>query len=144
MKREKITFSNEDNIDIAAILDLPIDQEPKAYVLFAHCFTCSKNLNAVKNISRAFTSNGFAVLRFDFTGLGNSEGDFEDTNFSTNIEDLKSAASFLKKEYKAPQLLVGHSLGGAAVLMAAAEIESVEAVATVGAPSCPDHVRHLF
>lgn len=144
MKQKKVKFKNEQDIEIAARLDLPVDQHPRAFLIFAHCFTCSKDLLAVKNISRAFTAKGFAVLRFDFTGLGHSDGDFEDTNFSTNISDLVSAAAFLEKEYQAPKLLVGHSLGGAAVLVAARQIKSIEAVATIGAPSCPNHVSNLF
>lgn len=144
MRQEKISFTNQDNQKIAAKLDLPIDQSPKAYVLFAHCFTCSKDLLAVKNISRGLTSNGLAVLRLDFTGLGQSEGAFEDTNFTTNISDLVEASSFMKDHYEAPKLLIGHSLGGAAVIMAASKIKSVQAVATIAAPSSPNHVSHLL
>jgi putative redox protein len=113
-------------------------------VLFAHCFTCNKNLTAVRNISRALTSAGFAVLRFDFTGLGESEGDFADTNFSSNVADLVFAARYLEENYEAPSILVGHSLGGAAVLLAASQLESVKAVATIGAPAEPVHVQHQF
>ncbi len=112
--------------------------------LFAHCFTCSKNLKAVANISRALTRQGIAVLRFDFTGLGESEGDFADTNFSSNIDDLVAAAVFLEEEHEAPSILVGHSLGGAAVLQVAHRLDSVQAVATIGAPYDPQHVEHLF
>lgn len=144
MRQEKVIFTNRNNQKIAAHIDLPVDQAPKAYVLFAHCFTCGKDLLAIKNISRGLTSNGLAVLRFDFTGLGQSEGAFEDTNFTTNISDLVEAASFMKEQFEAPKLLIGHSLGGAAVIMAASKIESVQAVATIGAPSSPDHVSHLL
>jgi putative redox protein len=91
-----------------------MDNKPVVYALFAHCFTCTKNLSAIKNISRALTNNSIAVLRFDFTGLGESEGDFGDTNFSSNIEDLIASANFLENVYQAPQILIGHSLGGAA------------------------------
>jgi putative redox protein len=144
MSSHKISFQNKSGYQLAARLELPIDQKAHAYVIFAHCFTCNKNLNAVRNISRALTQNGFGVLRFDFSGLGESEGDFADTNFSSNVDDLIAAAAYLEKEYEAPKLLVGHSLGGAAVLFAAGELPSVEAVATIGAPSSPIHVKHLF
>jgi putative redox protein len=123
---------------------LPLNQKPHNFVIFAHCFTCNKNFSAVKNISRELTSNGFGVLRFDFAGLGESEGDFENTNFSGNIEDLVSAANFLKESYIAPTLIVGHSLGGAAAIFAASKIDSIKAVATIGAPSNPKHVQHLL
>lgn len=144
MNLQKVTFQNEAGNTLVGRLELPIDQHPHNFVLFAHCFTCNKNLMAVKNIGKALTSNGFGVLRFDFTGLGESEGDFEDTNFSGNVEDLIAAAKYLEEEYKAPTLLIGHSLGGAAVLFAAAELASVKAVATIGAPSNPVHVKHLI
>ncbi|MEM6841130.1 MAG: bifunctional alpha/beta hydrolase/OsmC family protein [Bacteroidota bacterium] len=139
-----ITFSSQDGHQLAARLEMPADNAPHAFAIFAHCFTCSKNLNAVTHISRALTQTGMAVLRFDFTGLGESEGDFSDTNFSTNIQDLEAAARFLETNYQAPKLLIGHSLGGAAVLIASNRIESVEAVATIGAPAAPEHVQHLI
>ncbi len=144
MSLSKVTFTNAEGQILSGRLELPADQHPHNYVLFAHCFTCNKNLGAVRNISRGLTSQGFAVLRFDFTGLGESEGDFADTNFSGNVEDLIAAANFLKKEYEAPTLIIGHSLGGAASIFAAAEIDSIKAVATVGAPSNPKHVKHLL
>ena len=144
MRFEKLTFENDQGDRLAARLDLPVDGDPIAYALFAHCFTCSKNLKAVANISRALNRQGIAVLRFDFTGLGESEGDFADTNFSSNVDDLVAAAVFLEEEYAAPSILVGHSLGGAAVLQAARHLSSVRAVATVGAPYDPQHVEHLF
>ena len=140
----KVSFKNNEGINLAASLDIPKGRAVKAYAIFAHCFTCSKNLSAVRNISRAMKGEGIAVLRFDFTGLGNSEGDFSDSNFSSNVEDLLSAASFLEANYAAPKLLIGHSLGGAAVLFAAGQIPSVEAVATIGAPFGPGHVQHMF
>ena len=144
MNLTKVNFPNHDNLELAGRLELPIDQKPHNFAIFAHCFTCSKNLLAVKNVSRSLTAAGFGVLRFDFTGLGESEGDFENTNFSGNVEDLLAAAEFLKNEYEAPSLLVGHSLGGAAVIMAAAKLESIKAVATINAPSDPAHVKqHL-
>ena len=143
MRSQRITFENDQGVKLAARLELPVDQHPHNCAIFAHCFTCNKNLNAVRNISRALTLAGIAVLRFDFTGLGDSEGEFEETNFSSNVEDLVAAAKFLEDHYEAPSLLIGHSLGGAAVIFAAAMIESVRAVATIGAPSDPTHVAHL-
>ncbi|MEM8965189.1 MAG: bifunctional alpha/beta hydrolase/OsmC family protein [Bacteroidota bacterium] len=139
-----LTFPSQNGHQLAARLEMPADNNPHAFAIFAHCFTCSKNLNAVSHISRALTQKGMAVLRFDFTGLGESEGDFSDTNFSTNVQDLESAAHFLATHYQAPKLLIGHSLGGAAVLIASNRIESVEAVATIGAPAAPEHVQHLI
>ncbi len=144
MKSNKITFINHDGIKLAARMELPADRKADNFAIFAHCFTCTKNLSAVRNISRGMTNAGFGVLRFDFTGLGESEGDFADTNFSSNIQDLKAAARYLDENYKAPALLVGHSLGGAAVIYAAAELGSVEAVATIGAPADPVHVKKLI
>jgi len=144
MNLQKIIFTNRDGIDLVGRIELPADQEPHNFALFAHCFTCTKNLSAVKNISRSLTAAGFGVLRFDFTGLGESDGDFEDTNFSGNVEDLVAASDYLKENFQAPTLLVGHSLGGSAVIFAASQLDSVKAVATVGAPSNPKHVQHLL
>ena len=144
MRTFKVTFENQQGHSLAARLELPPDQHPHNYVLFAHCFTCNKNLTAIKNISRALTQEGFAVMRFDFTGLGESEGDFADTNFSSNVEDLVKAAQFLEENYEAPTVLIGHSLGGAAVLVAKQHIPSVKAVTTIGSPYHPGHVSHLF
>lgn len=141
---KQLHFVNRHGHNLAAQLDLPVDGEPRAYAIFAHCFTCTKNLKAVANINRSLTRGGIAVLRFDFTGLGQSEGEFADTNFTTNVSDLIDAAGFLAEHYSAPKVLIGHSLGGAAVLQAAADIESATAVAVIGAPAKPDHVlRHL-
>ncbi len=144
MRSHKIMFPNHAGQQLAARLDVPVSGSPIAYALFAHCFTCSKNLKAVVNISRALTMQNMAVFRFDFTGLGESEGEFADTNFSSNVTDLISAAEFLEQEYKAPRILIGHSLGGAAVLQAAEHIPSAVAVATIGAPCDPAHVAHLL
>lgn len=144
MPFQKINFTNSTGQTLAARLDLPANGEPIAYALFAHCFTCSKNLRSVNRISRSLTQEGIAVLRFDFTGLGQSEGDFANTNFSSNVEDLVAAANFLKNQYEAPQILIGHSLGGAAMLQAAQHIPSSVAVATIGAPCDPYHVTHLL
>jgi len=141
MSSKKIRFPNSEGDKLAARLDRPDGQET-AFALFAHCFTCSKDLRAVGAISRALNRQGIAVLRFDFTGLGESEGDFADTNFSSNIEDLVAAAAYLEDQHEAPRILIGHSLGGAAVLQAATRIESSRAVATIGAPYDPEHVKH--
>ncbi|MCW5519759.1 OsmC family protein [Aureitalea sp. L0-47] len=144
MNIQKITFQNEDGQQLSGRLELPAVQKPHTFALFAHCFTCNKNLGAVRNISRALSSAGFGVLRFDFTGLGESDGEFADTNFSGNVEDLIAASDYLANNHQAPALLVGHSLGGAAAIFAASEIESIKAVATIGAPSNPVHVTHLL
>ena len=143
MQSKKVSFENTDGIRLSGILDLPA-AEPRAYALFAHCFTCSKNLKAATHLVRAMTDAGIAVLRFDFTGLGQSEGAFEDTSFSSNVADLKSAVRWLSEEYRAPEILFGHSLGGTAVLQAAADIPSAVAVATIGSPADPAHVTHMF
>tara|TARA_A100000171_G_scaffold50777_1_gene63083 strand:- start:3800 stop:5017 length:1218 start_codon:yes stop_codon:yes gene_type:complete len=144
MKTVKLQFKNAEGLLLSARLEQPIDKKPVAYALFAHCFTCSKNLIAVTNISRALTSKGIAVLRFDFTGLGESEGDFADTNFSGNIQDLIVAAEYLEENYEAPSILVGHSLGGAAVLMAASQLDFVKSVVTIGAPADTPHLKNIF
>ena len=143
MQFRKLAFNNGEGKSLAARLDLPVDEKPMAYALFAHCFTCTKHLNAVVNISRALTRCGIAVLRFDFTGLGESEGDFTETNFSSNVADLVAASRFLTSEYEAPKILVGHSLGGAAVLRAASEIPSSVAVAVIGTPADPSHITRF-
>jgi putative redox protein len=144
MRTEKTLFTNHEGARLSARLDLPVGGPPAAYALFAHCFTCGKDLSVIRRISEALTSRGIAVFRFDFTGLGESDGDFADTSFSSNVEDLVAAADFLRTNHEAPQLLVGHSLGGAAVLMAASHIEECSAVVTIGAPSEPSHVKkHL-
>ncbi len=144
MNSQRLFFTNASGEKLGARLDLPDRGQPAAYALFAHCFTCSKNLKAVANINRALTDEGIAVLRFDFTGLGESEGDFADTNFSSNVADLVAAADFLKAEFEAPKILIGHSLGGAAVLQAAVQVSSCRAVATIAAPADPTHVVHLL
>ena len=144
MQFEKLQFKNKDGQTLSARLDIPLDSKPLAYALFAHCFTCSKNTKAIAHISRALTREGLAVLRFDFTGLGESEGDFADTNFSSNVEDLIVAAEFLKSSYQAPEILVGHSFGGAAVLQAAGRIPSATAVVTIAAPSDPQHLTRAL
>ena len=144
MPSKKVQFYSANNELLSGLLDSPSSGLPHNYVIFAHCFTCNKNLNAVRHISNALTSNGFSVLRFDFTGLGDSEGAFEQTSFSSNVSDLIQAAEFLKNEYQPPSLLIGHSLGGAAVLATASKLDSIKAVATIGTPYAPEHVQHLF
>lgn len=141
--KKKILFKNNQGQNLAAILELP-ETKPQAFAIFAHCFTCNKNLTAVYNIGKALNKQNIAVFRFDFTGLGESEGDFADTNFSSNVEDLIAASDYLAGHYSAPSLLIGHSLGGAAVLFVKSQLSSIKAVATIGAPSNPDHVSHLF
>lgn len=144
MNIQKVSFSNKNNQKLAGRLELPLNQKPHNFAIFSHCFTCTKNLMAVKNVSRALTEKGFGVLRFDFTGLGESEGDFENTNFSGNVEDLVDAAFFLEKNYMAPSLLIGHSLGGTAAIFAASKIKSIKALAIINSPSNPSHVMHLL
>ncbi len=143
MINKKINFTNPEGIKLSAKLEFPADKDPENFVIFAHCFTCSKNLKAIRSIAGSLTSQGFGVLSFDFTGLGQSEGDFSDTNFSSNVEDITAAAGFLRENYKPPSILIGHSLGGAAVLFASMKIDEVQAVATIGAPSNPEHVQKL-
>lgn len=142
-KTHKTTFVNSEGLNLNARLEIP-QGKPRAYALFAHCFTCSKDVAAASRISRALSERGIAVLRFDFTGLGNSDGDFANTDFSSNIQDLIAAADHLHRNYEAPTLLIGHSLGGAAVLAAGLEIPGIKGVVTIAAPSDPLHVTHLF
>ncbi len=142
-RTEKFTFPGSSGDQLDGRLDLP-EGQPRAYALFAHCFTCSKDVVAASRISRRLVDKGFGVLRFDFTGLGSSDGDFANTSFTSNIEDLVAAAAALGMTHEAPRLLIGHSLGGAAVLVAATQLPSVAAVATIGAPFDPGHIRHLF
>lgn len=144
MQFQRFTFKNASGQELAARLDLPLDQKPAAYAIFAHCFTCTKNFNAVINIDKALTREGIAVLRFDFTGLGESEGDFSETSFSSNVSDLIAAAEFLTTNFEAPRLLIGHSLGGAAVIQAAPRIHSVAAVAVIAAPASLTRVERIF
>ncbi len=142
-KSEKITFSGFDGSLLAGKLDLP-SGAPLAYALWAHCFSCSKDVFAASRVARSLTEKGIAVLRFDFTGLGTSEGDFANTNFSSNVQDLISAADYLRAHFEAPKMLIGHSLGGAAVLAAAAHVPEALAICTIGAPADPAHVADQF
>ncbi len=144
MKSTRITFTNANEIQLSARLDFPADRKPKHFALFAHCFTCNKDLSAVRNISRALTSNGFGVLRVDFTGLGDSDGAFSETTFSSNIEDLQAAMNYLATEHSAAELIIGHSLGGAAAIVAGAAAEHIKAVATIGAPAHIEHIKKMF
>ena len=143
MPAERFEFPNARGEKLAALLDRPAGQ-PVAFALFAHCFTCGKDILAAKRIAEGLTGRGIAVLRFDFTGLGASSGEFANTTFSSNVADLVAAASHLRSVYQAPAILIGHSLGGAAVLAAAAQCPEVRAVATIGAPIDPAHVTGLF
>jgi putative redox protein len=139
---EKIMFEGATGESLAARLDSP--ESPDAYVLFAHCFTCNKDLNTITRISKALNEQNLALLRFDFTGLGASKGDFANTNFSSNIADLVAAANYLREHFEAPKILMGHSFGGAAVLAAAHQLPEVKAVATIGAPADTEHVIKQF
>lgn len=142
-ERRHVTFPGSSGSDLAGTLDLP-SGPIRAVALFAHCFTCDRTSRAASRVARALTQAGYAVLRFDFTGLGDSDGSFAETTFSTNLEDLRAAARWLTNEVEPPRLLVGHSLGGAAVLAVAGELDSVGAVAVIGAPSTPDHLSRLL
>jgi putative redox protein len=143
MPSERFEFPNSNGEQLSALLERPTAQ-PLAFALFAHCFTCGKDNLAAKRIAQALTARGIAVLRFDFTGLGASEGEFANTTFSSNVGDLVAAADHLRKMYQAPAILIGHSLGGAAVLAAASQVPEARAVATIAAPADPAHVTGLF
>lgn len=144
MKSRRLHIQNAKGFQLQAYLDLPANQKPHSFAIFAHCFTCNSTLKPVKNISRVLTTHGFGVVRFDFTGLGKSEGEFADSYFSANVSDLLAVSDYMNEHYQAPSLLVGHSLGGAAVIVAASQIDSVKAVATIGAPSSTEHVKKHF
>jgi putative redox protein len=143
MPAERFDFPNAQGQKLAALLDRPVG-EPRAYALFAHCFTCGKDVRAAKRVAEGLTALGIAVLRFDFTGLGSSEGEFANTTFSSNVGDLVAAANELRRRAQAPAILIGHSLGGTAVLAAAAEVAEARAVVTIAAPCDPTHVTGLF
>ena len=140
----RLNFNNRQGIKLSGALHQPKIGQPIAYALYAHCFTCTKSIKAAVIITEALAQHGIATLRFDFTGLGASKGSFADSNFSTNIDDLVDAAHFLEQEYQAPQLLIGHSLGGTAMLAAAQYIGDAKAIATIGSPSEPAHILHLL
>src|SRR5271170_7465362 len=143
MPAERFDFPNAQGEKLAALLDRP-DGPVRAVALFAHCFTCGKSIRAARHIAEGLKLHGIAVLRFDFTGLGASEGEFANTNFSSNVDDLVAAADHLRQTLTAPAILIGHSLGGAAVLAAAHRIAEARAVVTIGAPFDPAHVIGLF
>jgi putative redox protein len=143
MQVERTEFAGAQGLRLAARLDAP-DGDARAYALFAHCFTCGKDIFAASRIAQTLTEHGIGVLRFDFTGLGASEGDFANTNFSSNIADLVAAAQHMRQTWQAPRLLIGHSLGGAAMLAAARQVPEARAVVTLCAPSDPAHVTGLF
>ena len=143
MRNQKVTFPGSSGTPLAGRLDLP-DVQPRAFALFAHCFTCNKDVLAASRIAQALTAFDIAVLRFDFTGLGGSDGEFANTNFTSNVADLVNAADYLRGNHAAPTILIGHSLGGAAVLAAAEHIPETLAVATIGAPAGTEHLLHLL
>ncbi len=143
MKSETVRFRNRDGRELAGVIERPL-ATPRAIAIFAHCFTCTKNLRAAREISAALAGRDIATLRFDFTGLGQSDGEFSETNFSSNVSDLVDAAEWLTTRGETPTLLVGHSLGGTAVLQAAAALPNVRAVVTIGSPAKPEHVARLF
>ena len=143
MRTERLEFANAKGEKLAALIDLPLGI-PNAFALFAHCFTCGKDNLAAKRISERLAICGIGVLRFDFTGLGTSEGEFADTHFSSNVDDLVAAADHLRKTYGTPAILIGHSLGGAAMLAAAHRIADARAIVTIAAPCDPAHVTGLF
>jgi uncharacterized OsmC-like protein/alpha/beta superfamily hydrolase len=143
MRSERFDFPNSKGEKLAALLDLPLGK-PTAFTLFAHCFTCGKDILAAKCIAEQLTMHGVGVLRFDFTGLGGSEGEFANTQFSSNVDDLIAAADHLRKSYAAPTILIGHSLGGTAMLAAAHKIPEARGVVTIAAPFHPNHVTNLF
>jgi putative redox protein len=144
MKKESIPFKNREGIELSAFIYHPLDQQPRFFALFAHCFTCNKNMKAVQNICNTLSQMGVAVMSFDFTGLGSSKGAFENTDFSSNISDLLDAAEFLEERYQAPSLLIGHSFGGAAAIFAAGSLPNIKALVTIGSPSDIKHISHLF
>lgn len=143
MNSQRLEFTGHNGARLAARLDMPVGK-PVAFALFAHCFTCSKDIPAARRIAQRLSSLGIAVLRFDFTGLGHSEGEFANTGFSSNVGDLLKAVEYLRDQYEAPQLLIGHSLGGAAILAAATSVPEAKAVVTIGSPAEPEHVLHNF
>lgn len=144
MQPAHFDFPNSEGIMLSAHMEWPANEHPHSYAIFAHCFTCNQNFRAVRVISKALAGRGFAVLSFDFTGLGQSEGDLHEADYSGTIGDIVSAAKFLEDKFKGPALLLGHSLGGAVVIQAAEFIDTVQAVATIAAPAKAEHINHLF
>ena len=144
IRTESVSFNGGLGYQLAGKIDFPSEGSPKAFGVFAHCFTCSMETHAARRICNNLAERGFAMLRFDFTGLAKSGGLFEETNFQTNIKDILSAVQFISQAYEPPKVMIGHSLGGAATLFAAPDVSSVKAVVTVNAPCDPAHVRHHF
>ena len=143
MSSQRVTFKNESGVRLAGIID-DAEGTPAAYAIFTHCFTCTKDLKAIVKISRQLAKRSISVLRFDFSGLGNSGGRFEESNFETNLTDLRAAVNWLSATHQAPQLLIGHSLGGAAAMASVGEFDSVKAIATLAAPSCTAHLAKFL
>ena len=143
MPSQRIYFPNRSDIRLAGILDLP-ESEATSFAIFSHCFTCTKDLKAIVRISRGLAKHGIGVLRFDFTGLGDSHGDFSNSNFESNLADIQSAIDWLSHEYQPPQLLIGHSLGGAAMMAAVDNIASAKSIVTLAAPSCTKHLAKFL
>jgi len=144
MQSEKISFTGAFGDALSAKIDYPDDGEVRSWVLFAHGFSIGKDLKPVRTISKALVEDGYGMLRFDFTGLGQSEGNFSDTNFSSNCADIRNAAAYLREHYKAPCIMIGHSFGGTATLKVASEIPECNAVATIGSPCDTKHIVHQF
>ncbi|MEX2597548.1 MAG: bifunctional alpha/beta hydrolase/OsmC family protein [Salibacteraceae bacterium] len=142
--KESITFKGRNDQVLSGVIEYPIDQSPYAFAIFAHCFTCGKNISTVRRITQSLTQSGIAVLRFDFTGIGDSDGSFEKTNFQSNLHDIISAYHFLSENYQAPELIVGHSLGGTAAIGAALELPEIKAIVSIAAPAKPAHVTNLM
>ncbi|MCB0447714.1 MAG: alpha/beta fold hydrolase [Gelidibacter sp.] len=144
MRTNRLEIYNRKGYKLSAYLELPANQKPNYFAIFAHCFSCNSTIGATKNVTRALTNHGFGVLRFDFTGLGRSEGKFAESYFSANVEDLIDVNHFLIENHQAPCLLLGHSLGGAAAIVAASKLDNIKAVATIAAPATVTHVTHHF
>ncbi|WP_241507244.1 bifunctional alpha/beta hydrolase/OsmC family protein [Aquimarina sediminis] len=140
----KLKIKNRKGYELHALLELPVNQKPNRYAIFSHCFTCSSNMTAVRNITRTLTNYGFGVVRFDFTGLGRSQGEFTESYFSANVNDIIDVHQYIKNNYDAPELLIGHSLGGSASIMAASRIDDIKAVVSIGAPSDVEHTKKQF
>lgn len=143
MPSKRVFFENSGKIRLSGILELAPEQ-PRAYAIFTHCFTCSKDLKAIVRISRGLAEQGISVLRFDFTGLGNSKGDFSETNFDNNCADVMAAVEFLSADFEPPQILIGHSLGGAAIMYLSNQIASAKAIVTIAAPSSTQHLANFL
>ena len=145
MASERVQFENASGIRLAGIIDWPAEDAPiSAFAVFSHCFTCSKDLKAIVRISRGLAKHGIAVLRFDFTGLGDSKGNFSETNFDNNLADVDAAVSFLERNHQAPTILIGHSLGGAAMMVKSRQIPSARVLVTIASPSTTEHLANFL